>query len=111
MLGRCVDGKEGFVMKESGWLTSSKEIADVLRAGDSWKHDHRHVHVISRSEIATEYATSHVAVFQAHSRKGSRLAAPDLRYLLFVDYEACDLATIYCWLLRDESLENLDARL
>ena len=52
MLGRCVDGKEGFVMKESGWLTSSKEIADVLGADGSWKHDRRHVHMISRSEIA-----------------------------------------------------------
>ena len=51
------DGREGFVRKETCWMTSSAEIADVLRGDGRWKHEHRHVHLIGgrRAAAAAEY--------------------------------------------------------
>ena len=53
------------------WITSSKEIADVLRGDGRWKHEHRHVHLIGgkRAEAAAEYPASLVvAVLRALKR-------------------------------------------
>ena len=57
---RCVDGslkargsndKEEFMRKQTRWVTSSKEIAEVLCGDGRWKRDRRHVH-------ASEYPAS-----------------------------------------------------
>ena len=41
-------GKEGLVRKDPRWLTSSKDMADVLCADGCWKHEHHHVPLIGR---------------------------------------------------------------
>ena len=44
--------------KQTRWLTSSEEIADVLRADGRWTHDRRHVHMTGKSEAASEFLAS-----------------------------------------------------
>ena len=49
-----------FMRKQTRWITSSKEIAEVLRGDGRWKRDRRHVHMTGKSETACEYPASHV---------------------------------------------------
>ena len=46
--------------KPTTWLTSSKEIAEVLRGDGPWKRDLRYVHMTEKSETACEYPASRV---------------------------------------------------
>eukprot|EP00972_Heterocapsa_arctica_P029135 4284297-Heterocapsa_arctica.AAC.1 len=61
---KAADGQgEGFVRKETLWMTSSKEIADVLKgmcANFTGGPMHRHVHLIGggRAAAAAEYPIS-----------------------------------------------------
>ena len=52
---RGSNDKVEFMRKQTRWLTSSKEIAEVLRGDGRWKRDRRHVHKTGKSEIASEY--------------------------------------------------------
>ena len=47
-----------FVRKQTRWITSSKDIAEVLRGDRRWKGDRRHVHMTGASETACEYPAS-----------------------------------------------------
>ena len=38
-------------------LTSSSEVADVIRGDGRWKHDRRHVYITEKPEAAPEYLT------------------------------------------------------
>ena len=51
--------KVKLIRKQSRWITSSKEIAEVLRGDDRWKRD-MHVHMTGKSETACGYLASHV---------------------------------------------------
>ena len=53
--------KAEFMRKQTRWITSSKEIAEVLRGDGRWKRDRRHVHMTGKSETACEYPASLVA--------------------------------------------------
>ena len=44
--------------KQTSWITSSKEIVEVLRGDGRWKRDRRHVHMTGKSETACEYPAS-----------------------------------------------------
>ena len=44
--------------KPTRWLTSSKEIAEVLRGDGPWKRDWRYVPMTGKSETACEYPAS-----------------------------------------------------
>ena len=50
--------KVEFMRKQTRWLTSSKEIDEVLRGDGRWKRDRRHVHMTGKSETASEYPAS-----------------------------------------------------
>ena len=52
--------KVEFIRKQTRWITSSKEIAEVLRGDGRWKRDRRHVHMTGKSETACEYLASHL---------------------------------------------------
>ena len=52
--------KVELMRKQTKWITSSKEIAEVLRGDGRWKCDRRHVHMTGRSETACEYLASFV---------------------------------------------------
>ena len=58
MKARGSNNKEQFMRKQTRWLTSSKEIAGVLRGGGRWKRDRRHVQMTGKSEAASEYPAS-----------------------------------------------------
>ena len=47
-----------FIRMQTRWLTSSKEIAEVLRGDGRWKRDRRFVHMTGKSETACEYPAS-----------------------------------------------------
>ena len=47
--------------KQTRWLTTSKEITEVLRGDGRWKRDRRHVHITGKSETASEYPAPLVA--------------------------------------------------
>ena len=57
---RGSNDKVEFMRKQTRWLTSSKEIAEVLRGDGRWKHGRRHVHMTGKSETASEYPASFV---------------------------------------------------
>ena len=44
--------------KHTRWITSSKEIAEVLRGDGRWKRDKRFVHMTGESETVSEYPAS-----------------------------------------------------
>ena len=46
--------------KQTGWLTSSGEIAGVIRGDGRWKRDKRFVHMTGKSETVSEYPASFV---------------------------------------------------
>ena len=50
--------KTEFMRKQTRWLTSSKEIAEVLRGHGRWKSDRRYVHMTGKSETVSEYPAS-----------------------------------------------------
>ena len=50
--------KAEFMRKQTRWLTSSKEIAVVLRGDGRWKRDRRHIHMTGKSETVSEYPAS-----------------------------------------------------
>ena len=47
-----------FIRKQTRWLTSSKEIAEVLRGDGRVKRDKRFVHMTGKSETVSEYPAS-----------------------------------------------------
>ena len=56
--------------KRTRWLTSSKEIAEVLRGDGRWKRDKRLVHMTGKSETVSEYPASLVvAMLKAIKRQ------------------------------------------
>ena len=55
MKARGTNDKEDFMRKQTRWLTSSKEIADVLRGDGRRKRDRRRVHMTGTPEAASEY--------------------------------------------------------
>ena len=62
--------KTEFMRKRTRWLTSSKEIAEVLRGDGRWKLDKRFVHITGKSETVSEYPTSLVvAMLKAINRQ------------------------------------------
>ena len=52
MKARISNNKEEFMRKQTGWLTSSKEIADVPRGDGRWTRVRRHVHMTGKSGSA-----------------------------------------------------------
>ena len=67
---RGSNDKVEFMRKQTRWLTSSKEIAEVPRGDGRWKRDRRHVHMTGKSETASEYLASLVvAMFSAIKRQ------------------------------------------
>ena len=56
--------------KRTRWLTSSKEIAEVLRGDGRWTRDKRIVHLTAKSETVSEYLASLVvAMLKAIKRQ------------------------------------------
>ena len=56
--------------KLTRWLTSSKEITEVLRGDVRWKRDKRLVHMTGKSETVSEYPASLVvAMLKAIKRQ------------------------------------------
>ena len=53
--------KTELMRKQTRWITSSKEIAEVLRGDGRWKRDKRFVHMTGKTETVSEYPTSLVA--------------------------------------------------
>ena len=50
--------KVEFMRKQTRWITSSKETAEVPRGDGRWKRDRRHIHVTGKSETVPEYPAS-----------------------------------------------------
>ena len=55
---RGLNNKTEFMRKRTRWITSSEEIADVLRGDGRWKRDKRFVHMTGKSETVSEYLAS-----------------------------------------------------
>ena len=55
---RGLKNKTEFMRKRTRWLTSSKEIAEVLRGDGRLKRDKRFVHMTGKSETVSEYPAS-----------------------------------------------------
>ena len=55
---RGSNNKEEFMRKQTRWVTSSKEIAEVLCGDGRWKRDRRHVHMTGKPETASEHLAS-----------------------------------------------------
>ena len=55
---RGLKDKTEFMRKRTRWITSSKEIAEVLRGDGRWKRDKRFVHMTGKSETVSEYSAS-----------------------------------------------------
>jgi hypothetical protein len=75
MKAKDKDGNEGFVRKETSFLTSSKELAEILSgkcANAPGHFVHRHVHLVggNRAKMAAEYPIKMVvAVLKAMRRQ------------------------------------------
>ena len=50
--------KAKFMRKHRRWITSSKEIAELLRGDGRWKRDKRLVHMTGKPETVSEYPAS-----------------------------------------------------
>ena len=62
--------KAEFMRKQTRWIMSSKEFAEVLRGDGRWKRDKRHVHMTGKSETTCEYPASLVvAMLSAFKRQ------------------------------------------
>ena len=59
---RGLKNKTEFMRKRTRWITSSKEIAEVLRGDGRWKRDKRFVHMTGKTEIVSGYPASLVEV-------------------------------------------------
>ena len=57
--------KSEFMRKQTRWLTSSKEIAEVLRGDGRWKRDERFVHMTEKPETVSEYPASLVVAMSS----------------------------------------------
>ena len=67
---RGLKNKTEFMRKRTRWLTSSKEIAEVLSGDGRWKRDKRFVHMTGKSETVSEYPASLVvAMLKAIKRQ------------------------------------------
>ena len=67
---RGLKNKTEFMRKQTRWITSSKEIAEVLRGYGRWKRDRRFVHMTGKPETVSEYPASlAVAMFRAIKRQ------------------------------------------
>ena len=67
---RELKNKTEFMRKRTRWLTSSKEIAEVLRGDGRWKRDKRFVHMTEKPETVSEYPASLVvAMLKAIKRQ------------------------------------------
>ena len=55
---RGLKDKTEFMRKRTRWITSSKEIAEVLRGDGRWKRDKRFVHMTGKPETVSEYPAS-----------------------------------------------------
>ena len=67
---RGLQDKTEFMRKRTRWITSSKEIAEVLRGDGRWKRDKRFVHIKGKSETVSEYPASLVvAMLKAIKRQ------------------------------------------
>ena len=59
-----------FMRKQTRWITSSKEVAEVLRGDGRWKRDKRFVHMTGKSDTVSEYRASlEVAMLSAVKRQ------------------------------------------
>ena len=64
------ESKTEFIRKRTRWITSSEEIAEVLRGDGRWKRDKRFVHMTGKSETVSEYPASLVvAMLKAIKRQ------------------------------------------
>ena len=62
--------KVEFMREQTRWITSSKEIADLLRGDGRWKRGRRHEHMTGKSETACEcHASLVVAMLSAIERQ------------------------------------------
>ena len=61
--------KVEFMRKQTRWITSSKEIAEVLLGDGRWRSDRRHVHMTGKSETACEYLASLVVAMLSAIRR------------------------------------------
>ena len=62
--------KAEFMRKQTRWLTSPKEIAEVLRGDGRWKRGRRRIHMTRKSETVSEYPASFVvAMLKAIKRQ------------------------------------------
>ena len=50
--------KTEFMRKRTRWITSSKEIAEVLRGDGRWKRDKRFVHMTGKPETVSDFSAS-----------------------------------------------------
>ena len=65
-----IEKKTEFIRKRTRWLTSSEEIAEVLRGDGRWKRDERFVHMTGKSGTVSEYPASFVvAMLKAIKRQ------------------------------------------
>ena len=52
------ESKMAFMRKRTRWITSSKEITEVLRGDGRWKRDKRFVHMTGKPHTVSEYPAS-----------------------------------------------------
>ena len=72
--------KTEFMRKRTRWITSSKEIAEVLRGDGRWKRDKRFVHMTGKPETVSQYPASLVvAMLRAIKRQMISDGAPRVR--------------------------------
>ena len=61
--------KTEFMRKRTRWLTSSSQIAEVLRGDGRWKRDKRFVHMTGKAETVSEYPASLVVAMLVEAIK------------------------------------------
>ena len=61
--------KTEFMRTQTRWLTSSKEIAEVVRGDGRWKREKRFVHMTGQSETVSEYPASLVVAMLSAIRR------------------------------------------
>ena len=53
LMNSRIENRTEFMRKRTRWITSSKEIAEVLRGDGRWKRDKRFVHMTGKSETVS----------------------------------------------------------
>ena len=66
---RGANDKTEFMRKRTRWITSSKEIAEVLRGDGRWKRDKRFVHMTGKSETVSQYPASLVVAMLSATKR------------------------------------------